>query len=602
MNIVTKNPIRIGNVSGSIFDRVESMKSLLEEETVDAITGDWLSEINLARLALEKNEDVNKGFEPAFLECLSLAIDQVAVNKIKVVSNAGGLNPKTLATLVRNLIQEKGLNLSVAYLDGDDLIDMLPALQHKGHEFLNLDNGEAFSNLGCKPIAANAYLGGWGIVRALNEGVDIIITGRVTDAAPVIALAAWWHQWKETDFNELAQALVAGHLVECSNYVTGGNFPGFKNIGPLDNLGYPIAEIAANGDVVITKGEMTNGAVTKESVITQLVYELQGSYYVNPDVTAYLPNICITEIAKNRVLVTGATGIAPPKTAKVGISTIGGYTAEMHWYFAGLDIKEKVEMFKTQAMHYFDLSKFRQLSFDTYGSVAEDPKNQREATVHLRVFAQANEKETLEPKNFLYVLLNNTMQTYPGATCNYDFRLTLPREFIEYWPTLLNIQEIEQKLHLEDGRIIEIQPAAVTCESSYPVEHYDSDELYDENAFGETVYAPLGTLVYARSGDKFTNSNVGFFVTEEDEWKWLKSLLSTAKLRELLGEDDIGGVIERVEFKNIYAVHFLNRCLLGKGAASTSSYDCLGKNVAEYLRCKKVNIPKKFLERRSLLS
>ncbi|WP_108652036.1 AtuA-related protein [Dongshaea marina] len=148
---------------------------------------------------------------------------------------------------------------------------------------------------------------------------------------------------------------------------------------------------------------------------------------------------------------------------------------------------------------------------------------------------------------------------------------------------------------LDSGEVIQIAPARLTQEIIQ--DSSDPDEEFDPSGYGDTIEAPLGSIVFARSGDKFTNSNVGFFVRHADEWQWLRSFLTIEKIRELLGDDDIGGVIERVEFANIYAVHFLNRCLLGKGAASTGSYDCLGKNVAEYLRCKQVQIPKKFLSR-----
>ena len=590
-----RNPIRIGNISGSIFDRISSMQMLLDETKVDAITGDWLSEINLATLALLKQRNPELGYEAAFVECLELAIHKVAKHKIKVVTNAGGLNPKSLAKKVQNKIHELGLDLKVAYIIGDNLIDNLEELQAKGELLANLDNNAPFSSLGCKPIAANAYLGGWGIVKALNEGADIVVCGRVTDAAPVIALSAWWHNWQENDFDQLAGALIAGHLIECSTYVTGGNFPGFKSLGDLTSVGFPIAEIAHDGVCVITKGDKSNGNVTKETVITQFVYELQGSSYVNPDVTALLEDIKIESIGHNRIEVSGIKGNPPPPTAKVGISTLGGYTAEMHWYFTGLDIEEKVALFKKQAMVYFKDKPYTQVVFDTYGSVATNPKNQHSATVHLRVLAQTKDKELLSTKNFLHVLLNNTMQTYPGATCNFDFRLAEPRPFIEYWPTLIDNNNLKQQVILHNSQIIDINPATITM----PIHQnfYDAPKGVDMNRFGDTIEAPLGKIVYARSGDKFTNSNVGFFVKHADEYEWLRALLSIAKIRELLAEDDIGGVIERVEFKNIHAVHFLLRGLLGKGAASTASYDCLGKNVAEYLRCKIVPIPKIFLER-----
>jgi hypothetical protein len=590
-----KTHVRIANVSGSVFDRVEGMQSILAEAEVDAITGDWLSEINLATLALEKAEDPNKGYVISFVESLKLAIHDIAARKIKVVTNAGGFNPAGLAKVVREILKQQGIKLSVAYIEGDNIIEELPQLRKAGHEFNNLDNGKPLSSLGLDPIAANAYLGGWGIVSALNAGADIVICGRVTDAAPVIAVAAWWHGWQEHDFDKLASALIAGHLIECSNYVTGGNFPGFKHIGDLTNIGYPIVELAEDGTFVVTKGDKTNGVVSRLTAINQLVYELQGSAYVNPDVVAILDDIQIKDIGHNRVLVSGVKGNPPPKTAKVGISSIGGYAAEMHWFFTGLDINEKVELFKKQAMRYLNPMDFTLLAFDAYGSVIPNPPTEKEATVHLRVFAEARNKEALAKEKFLLPLLNNTMQTYPGATCNYDFRLAEPRHFIEYWPTLLDINVLKQRVILENGEIIPIAPASITAE--VPTYHPKEPAKLDASLYGPTVTAPLGYVVYARSGDKFTNSNVGFFVRNEDEWSWLRSLLTIDKLRELLGKDEKGCVIERVEFPHVHAVHFLLRGYLGKGVASTSSYDSLGKNVAEYLRCKHVEIPKKFLDR-----
>ena len=589
-----RKPVRIGNISGSIFDRKESLLSLLSETQVDAVTGDWLSEINLATLALQKKEDPHLGYEGVFYDCLALAIDKVAQDKIKVVSNAGGLNPQALSQKIQQLVDTNGHALKVAYVNGDDLIKEFSSLQHQGELFSNLDNGDPFPS-DYEPIAVNAYLGGWGIAAALKNGADIVITGRVTDAAPVIGVAAWWHGWERNDYDALAGALIAGHLIECSNYVTGGNFPGFKSIGATSSLGYPVAEIAADGTTVITKGDATDGLVSRASVITQLVYELQGRYYLNPDVTADITQIHIQDVERNRVVVSGVKGIAPPSKAKIGISSKGGYAAEMHWYLVGLDINEKVEMFKAQALRVLDASKFLQLRFDAYGSVADHPRSQREATVHLRVFAQAKDRDTLSRENFLLPLLNNTMQTYPGATCNYDFRLAEPRPFIEYWPCLLDIHKVGHRLHMSQAKVYDIEPAEETTDVNQDSE--DCTTTFDASAYGETVEAPLGAIVFARSGDKFTNSNVGFFVRHEDEWEWLRSFLSISKLRELLGEDDIGGVIERVEFPHIQAVHFLNRGLLGKGVASTSAYDSLGKNVAEYLRCKIVALPAKFLSR-----
>lgn len=590
-----KRPIRIVSVSGAMLDRLEGMTSFLQDSgPIDAIMGDWLSEINLATLAMEKEEDPSKGYESIFLEYFKHIAKEVAQKKIKVVSNAGGLNPSALAQALRLLLEQQGIHLTVVHIEGDNLLPDLDKLKQSGNEFYNIDTGKPLSSFGLEPIAANAYLGGWGITSALNAGADIVICGRITDASAVTALSAWWHHWKEDNFNALAGALIAGHLIECSTYVTGGNFCGFKQLKSLVNIGHPIAEIAFDGTTIITKVDNTDGLVSRETVISQLVYEIQGPFYANPDVVAFLPDIQIEDIGENRVKVTEVKGFPPPKTAKMGICAVGGYAAEMHWYPTGLDLKEKVEMLKQQALHYLKPEKFSSLVFDVYGTVASNPKSLKESMVHLRIFAQSKEKENLEPKNFLYPIINNALQSYPGAQWNPDLRLAHPRKYIEYWPTLIDTSYINEKVVFENGKTIDIPKAKITAD--FKQYSQEPGEKFNPSKWGETTEAPLGNIVYARSGDKFINCNVGLFVHNKEQWPWLSSFLTTEKLRELLGDDDTGGVIERFEFPHLWAVHFLLKGHLKAGVASSSSYDCLGKNVAEYLRCKIVQVPKKFLK------
>lgn len=269
------------------------------------------------------------------------SIDLINEKRIKVVLNGGALNPKGLALKTHELVASKGLDLTVAYVEGDDLLSRAyellgtsseEKLQHldKGNADIKLakDTKAFLSEKESMPIvSANAYLGIRAIRKGLDEGADIVICGRVADASPVIAAAAWWHGWKDTDYDELAGALIAGHLIECSTYITGANFAGFHQYETNDllNLGLPIVEVEANGECVVMKHEALNGYVTSDTVKCQLLYELQGNIYLNSDVKADIKNVRIQDEAKNSVRVTGVEGYPPPPTTKLAVFYRGGW-------------------------------------------------------------------------------------------------------------------------------------------------------------------------------------------------------------------------------------------------------------------------------------
>lgn len=273
------------------------------------------------------------------------SIDLINEKRIKVVLNGGALNPKGLAQKTHELVASKGLELTVAYVEGDDLLsrayDLLGTAEQEKLPHLDKENAniqlakdtKAFlAEKETMPIvSANAYLGIRAIRRGLDEGADIVICGRVADASPVIAAAAWWHRWKDEDFDELAGALIAGHLIECSTYITGANFAGFHQYETNDllNLGLPIVEVEANGECTVTKHESLNGYVTADTVKCQLLYELQGNIYLNSDVKADIKHIRIEEEARNRVRVTGVKGHPPPPTTKLAVFHRAGYQVSM---------------------------------------------------------------------------------------------------------------------------------------------------------------------------------------------------------------------------------------------------------------------------------
>jgi hypothetical protein len=328
---VGAEPLLIGNCSGFYGDRFSAMREMLEGasdgQRLDVLTGDYLAELTMLILGKDQLKDASLGYARTFVrqveDCLGLALDR----GVTLVANAGGLNPAGLAGRLREVARGLGLDPAIAHVEGDDV----RALSYDG------------------ALTANAYLGAFGIASALSAGADIVVTGRVTDASLVVGPAISHHGWGPTDYDQLAGAVAAGHVIECGTQATGGNFSGFGDL-PRDAtpLGFPIAEVAADGSSVITKHDGTGGQVTVDTVTAQLMYEIQSTRYLGPDVTTHLDSIQLAQAGPDRVAVTGVTGEAPPETLKVGLNLLGGFRNTMEFVVTGLDQPAKTDWLKTQ--------------------------------------------------------------------------------------------------------------------------------------------------------------------------------------------------------------------------------------------------------------
>lgn len=539
------------------------------------------------------------GYDPYFLEQLEPALENLATNGIRLACNAGGSNPGALAKAVEAMIQQKGLDINVAWVDGDDVTDTTLDLWSKGEAFPGLPTGKTIQDWSFEPLCAQCYLGGLGVAKAFESGASIVICGRIADASALMGACIWWFGWDQNEnIQELAGALIAGHLTECSTYVTGGCYSGFKEFHGKDvDLSFPIAWIEQSGEFELGMEPGHDGQVSVDTVTSQLVYEIQGPLYFNSDVVADLQGIQVHAVGPNRVRVTGVKGLPPPPTTKVGITARGGYRAEFHYYLAGLDIDEKVAMIERQTKTLIgpDLKKLHCLSFNLAGRPTLFPRNQNEATVDFRIFAQSRDKLVMD--KFGTWCKSNILQSYPGGTPHTDVRTSLPKPYFEYWVSLLSQSLVNHQVHLPDGQAITIPPPIHV--RTYPAQQlsYETTSPVSLTTFGPTEFHPLGERVLGRSGDKSSDANVGFFVRYDDEWDWLRSLLTVDKIKELLDQDYVGKPIDRFEIPGLRAVHFLLRDHLDRGYNASSGFDTLGKNVVEYLRAKHVEIPVKFLER-----
>ncbi|GME48524.1 hypothetical protein G7Z17_g13366 [Neofusicoccum parvum] len=614
-----KRPVRIANCSGYCGDPAVEMYKQATLGDVDFITGDYLAEVNIAKNAEAFAAGQHPGYEPSAWEGLEMTIDVINEKRIKVALNGGALNPKGLAEKVAALVRQKGLSLTVAHISGDDLLPAVgrampttraAALPHldasnpavaplpSAFAFLPDDEDPSSPPQPARIVSANAYLGARGIAAAFRQGADIVIAGRVSDASPVVAAAWYWWGWAEEEFDALAGALVAGHLIECSAYVTGGNFAGagwreYGDLGRFVDPGFPVAEVGRGGECVVTKHEGTGGVVSGETVSCQLLYELQGNVYLHSDVKAVLDGVVVEEVGVDRVRVSGIKGLPPPPTTKLAIFYKGGYEVQLLFNTAGYGWKEKCDLFEKQVRHFMGEEALRKLDFIEFqriGVPAENPWDQNSSTMYIRIFAQSKDEDAL--LEISRTVGRISLKHFHGFHSSLDMRTATPRPYIAFYPATLPQSALTETAHLLD-------PSTGATASSHPAGHPPRFEplgprdTYDTAApappfTGPTRRVRLGDVALARSGDKGGNLNVGVFVREPRQWDWLRGFLSRERMWELLGGDADREryAIERVEFPRIYAVHFVVYGLLGRGVSSATRLDAFGKGFADYLRDK----------------
>jgi hypothetical protein len=588
-------PIRIGNCSGFYGDRASAMADMARAGGVDVVTGDYLAEVTMLILGKARAKDPTKGYATTFLRQLDAALDDLVANGIRVVVNAGGLNPAGLAVATRELLTQRGYGLRVAHVDGDDVFGQLDALQAAGHRLAHLTTGDPLSSWPPRPLTANAYLGGFGVARALERGADIVVTGRVADASLVVGAAAWWWSWERDDLDALAGAVCAGHVIECGAQATGGNFSGFRTIADLSEPGYPIAEIASDGSSVITKQHGTGGAVTGDTVKAQLLYEIGEPAYLNPDVVAHLDSVAVADLGDDRVELCGVRGSAPPSTTKVAITALGGWQNSMLLAVTGTDADAKVALIDASVRRYAEsVDGVEAVAVDRIGRAQGDPETQNAGTELVRVAVQGNEQAA--GRAFASHMVEIALSSYPGL-----YALGPPQPgsaFGVYWPALLEQTAVDHAVRHHDGTAETIPPPPpapiASGRDGRPQRSTCPPKTVGERA-DELVEVPLAALVHARSGDKGGDANLGVWVRDPAAWSWLESTLTVDELRRLLPETrDLP--VTRYELPNLAAVNFVIRGLLGEGATSTLRLDAQAKGLGEWFRARTIKVPLALVE------
>ena len=561
-------PVRIGNCSGFYGDRLAAMREMLTGGDLDYLTGDYLAELTMLILARDRAKSPERGYAKTFLrqleDCLGLALDK----GVRIVANAGGLNPAGLAGAVRALADRLGLTVNVAHVEGDDVVGRSEEL--------------GFGSV----LAANAYLGAWGIAECLRGGADVVVTGRVTDASVIVGPAAAHFGWEPTNYDALAGAVAAGHVIECGAQATGGNYAFFTELADLTHPGFPLAEISADGSSVITKHPGTGGAVTVGTVTAQLLYEIGGARYANPDVTLRVDTIELSDDGPDRVRISGVKGEPPPPTLKVSLNSIGGFRNEMALVLTGLDIEAKAELVRRQLETSLTV-KPAEIQWTLARTDHADADTEEAASALLRCVVRDPDPATVG-RQFSSAAVELALASYPGFTS------TSPpgdgQVYGVFTPGYVEATKVPHVAVHADGTRVDIAPAAQTMELA-PVPPF---ALPEPLPFGETRRVPLGVIAGARSGDKGGSANVGLWVRAEDHWRWLAHTLTVDKLRELLPETaDLA--VTRHLLPNIWAVNFVIDGILGKGVAYQARFDPQAKGLGEWLRSRHIDIPEEFL-------
>ncbi|MBT2477728.1 acyclic terpene utilization AtuA family protein [Streptomyces sp. ISL-94] len=617
--------MRIGNASGFYGDRFDALREMLTGGPLDVVTGDYLAELTMLILGRDRLKNPDLGYAKTFLRQLEEGLGLAHERGVRIVANAGGLNPAGLADAVRALAAKAGVPVTVAHVEGDDLMPY--------------EEGA---------LTANAYLGGAGITACLRAGADVVVTGRVTDAALVSGPAAWWFDWAPDDYDRLAGAVVAGHVLECGTQATGGNYS-FFTAHDVRRPGFPLAEVSQDGSAVITKHPGTGGVVSVGTVTAQLLYETQGLRYLGPDVTARLDTVRLSEEGADRVRVSGVRGEAPPPCLKVGVTRIGGWRNEVVFVLTGLDVEAKAELVRAQLSEA--LEGVADAAWTLSRTDHEDAPTEETASALLRLVVRDPSPDRVG-RVLTSAAIELALGSYPG------FHVTSPpgpaQPYGVFTSALVPSDSVPHTATLPDGTRVPIpaarilppapplpetgacdpgrrprgpapgpppgsartrashaggaetaQPAAPACEAlgappavagrgpGGGTPAGSGAEPREDGPAGVTR-APLGAVAGARSGDKGGDANVGVWVQTDAAWHWLRHILTTEAFTALLPET-AAHAVARHELPNLRALNFTITGILGDGAASGHRFDPQAKALGEWLRARHLDIPTRLL-------
>ena len=598
---MSENPVRIGGASGFWGDAARATPQLLNVEGLDYIVYDYLAEITMSIMARARLKDDARGYATDFVSAaMKPNLGIIAERGIKVISNAGGVNPQACVAALKAEITEQGLDLKVACVVGDDLMPAKAELAGRG--ITEMFSGVEFPDPD-KVLSMNAYLGAFPVARALSEGADIVVTGRCVDSAVTLGACIHAFGWDRGDLDQLAMGSLAGHILECGPQATGGNFTDWEQVVGMADMGYPIAEINPDGSFICTKPEGTGGLVSVGTVSEQMLYEIgDPQAYILPDVVCDFSTATVEPVGDNRVSVRGAIGRPAPDTLKVSATFADQFRGGTYMSFYGVDAQRKAQalgnaIFEAarNTFNAFGLADFSETSIEMMGTESQfgdfsQIKDSREVVMKIA----AKHPDMMGIGIMLKEAVGLGLATPPGLS-GFAGSRPAPSPVVRLFSFVIPRDELVVKIEL-DERVIECDERAG---SALDLAAIDRPGHPSANATDQQVEVSLIALAFGRSGDKGDKANVGIIARKPEYlpfiWRALTEESVTARFAHFLAEPSKGAV-ERYLLPGSNAINFLLHDVLGGGGIASIRNDPQGKGYAQILLACPIAVPKEIAE------
>ncbi len=592
----------VGNAGGYWGDDPDALYRQLTQGDLDYITVDFLAEVTMSVLQKQRSRNRELGYATDFLDQMRRCLPVIGEKGTRIISNAGGVNPRSCAEKLSRLAHDMGIAASIALVEGDDLLDRLDALEERGISFQNLETNQEFHTIRSRVQSANAYLGAASIITALQEGAQIIVTGRVGDASLTAAAPVFEFGWDPQDWDRLASAVAAGHILECGAQASGGNLTDWEDVSSFLNMGYPIAEFFPDGSFLITKHPDSGGLVNRQTVTSQLIYEIgDPRQYITPDVTADFSSIRLEEKGNDRVRVSGVKGVARSDQLKVSISYLDGYKAHGTLIVSGPRAVKKCRLVADSLWKRLAL-RFQETSTELVGHSACHPHlapevDPPEILLRLGVRDSSREKVVAFSQQFTALILN----TVPGIAI-VGARPPV-QDVLAYWPCLIPASEINPRVTLlEKDKTFHVPWVPLEEKAALPSTPPPPAATTSRPSASESLVSmPLRKLCYGRSGDKGDTCNIGLVARSQEIYNWMCRELPAERVKEYFAEI-CQGEVKRFELPKLLAFNFLLHRALGGGGTVSLRVDPQGKTMAEALLMMPIEAPEDLIETTDRLS
>lgn len=581
--MMSKNRIVIANAGGFWGDDPTVAKQQVNGGPIDYLVMDYLAEVTMAILQKQRQRRPEAGFATDFVAQLKDVLRTCVEKDIKIVSNAGGVNPMACRDAVEELATQQGIRegVKVAVIVGDDIYGNLDSLLDSGEQLANLDTGAPLSDIRDRVLSANVYLGAAPIAKALEMGANVVIAGRVTDTA--LALGPMMHAfgWRENEWDLLASGIVAGHILECGAQSTGGNFTDWRKVPSFEGLGYPLVEASADGTFVVTKHPGTGGMVSVDTVREQLLYEMGTPSYIAPDCVAHFDSVVLEQEGVDRVKVSGVRGEEAPEMLKVSVSFAHGFRIFGRMVISG---PESLEKAATAAEIFWSLAGGQEAYDETetqfIGWNAAHPSlaTSEPSELLLQVAARDADKEKLDTK-FGPFLAGSMLKSVPGVAALADQGRPRASDVVGYWPALIGRNSVNARVCVGETEVAVGLDAPVARAGKAFRPREVEVEIPQPS---RDVTVPLSSICLARSGDKGDTANVGVIARTPLVYRWLVEHLTTDFVKEHFGEL-CHGRVERFELPNLLSLNFLLHESLGGGGTLSLRLDAQGKTYGQYM-------------------